>query len=125
MDRQFALGKAFYDLPLEEKKKYQPDLDSGDYNGYRPAGRRLLSGGVYDKTEVWNMATKDGHITQPIPQLLKDNLEEIETFAKVSWCQANLFLYIYKYTSVHPASSRVDITDPKTSRTSTTKSWIR
>lgn len=29
------------------------------------------------------MATKDGHITQPIPQLLKDNLEEIETFAKV------------------------------------------
>lgn len=37
------------------------------------------------------MATKDGHITQPIPQLLKDNLEEIETFAKVrakaSWVQ--------------------------------------
>lgn len=29
------------------------------------------------------MATKDGHITQPIPQLLKDNLEEIEAFAKV------------------------------------------
>lgn len=83
VDRQFALGSAFYDLPLEEKLKYQPDLDSGDYNGYRPGGRRLLSGGIYDKTEVWNMATKDGHITQPIPQLLKDNLEEIESFAKV------------------------------------------
>ncbi|CAN8104510.1 unnamed protein product [Discula destructiva] len=82
VDRQFALGSAFYDLPLEEKLKYQPDLDSGDYNGYRPGGRRLLSGGVYDKTEVWNMATRDGHITQPIPQLLKDNLEEIEAFAK-------------------------------------------
>lgn len=52
VDRQFALGNAFYNLPLEEKLKYQPDLDSGDYNGYRPAGRRLLSGGVYDKTEV-------------------------------------------------------------------------
>lgn len=58
VDRQFALGNAFYDLPLEEKLKYQPDLDSGDYNGYRPAGRRLLSGGVYDKTEVWNMASR-------------------------------------------------------------------
>lgn len=82
VDRQFALGKAFYDLPLEEKKKYQPDLDSGDYNGYRPAGRRLLSGGVHDKTEVWNMATKDGHITQPVPELLQSNLAEIEAFAK-------------------------------------------
>lgn len=57
VDRQFALGNEFYKLPIEEKLKYQPDLDAGDYNGYRPAGRRLLSGGVYDKTEVWNMAS--------------------------------------------------------------------
>lgn len=62
VDKQFALGNAFYDLPLEEKLKYQPDLDSGDYNGYRPAGRRLLSGGVYDKTEVWNMASECLHL---------------------------------------------------------------
>jgi isopenicillin N synthase-like dioxygenase len=42
VDRQFALGREFYDLPLEEKKKYysQAALDSGDYNGYRPAGLR-------------------------------------------------------------------------------------
>jgi isopenicillin N synthase-like dioxygenase len=58
VDRQFSLGQSFYELPLEEKLKYVPDLDSGDYNGYRPAGRRLLSGGVADKTEVWNMASK-------------------------------------------------------------------
>lgn len=58
VDQQFALGQAFYELPLEEKLKYVPDLDNGDYNGYRPAGRRLLSGGIYDKTEVWNMASK-------------------------------------------------------------------
>lgn len=82
IDRQFALGQAFYDLPLEEKFKYVPDLDAGDYNGYRPAGRRTLSGGVKEKTEVWNMATKDGKITQPIPTLLKNHLEEIEAFAK-------------------------------------------
>lgn len=58
IDRQFALGQAFYDLPLEEKFKYVPNLDAGDYNGYRPAGRRTLSGGVKEKTEVWNMASK-------------------------------------------------------------------
>ena len=57
VDTQFALGQQFYELPLQEKLKYQPDLDSGDYNGYRPAGRRVLSGGIKDKTEVWNMAS--------------------------------------------------------------------
>lgn len=42
VDRQFALGREFYDLPLEEKLKYHnlEDLHRGDYNGYRPAGLR-------------------------------------------------------------------------------------
>ncbi|KAI6777451.1 hypothetical protein HG530_001396 [Fusarium avenaceum] len=82
VDTQFALGQQFYELPLEEKLKYQPDLDSGDYNGYRPAGRRLLSGGIKDKTEVWNMATNDGHITQPLPELLEENKALIESFSQ-------------------------------------------
>jgi isopenicillin N synthase-like dioxygenase len=44
VDRQFALGREFYDLPLEEKMKYHnpDDLRSGEYNGYRPAGWRQL-----------------------------------------------------------------------------------
>lgn len=58
VDRQFAIGQSLYELPLEEKLKYVPDLDSGDYNGYRPAGRRLLAGGIPDKTEVFNLASK-------------------------------------------------------------------
>lgn len=42
VDRQFALGREFYDLPLEEKLKYhsENDLIGGNYNGYRPAGTR-------------------------------------------------------------------------------------
>lgn len=42
VDRQFALGREFYSLPLEEKLKYhsRADLDRGEYNGYRPAGHR-------------------------------------------------------------------------------------
>ncbi|PNP81241.1 hypothetical protein FNYG_05273 [Fusarium nygamai] len=82
IDRQFALGNAFYNLPIEEKLKYVPDLDAGEYNGYRPGGRRILSGGVKEKTEVWNMATDNGKITQPVPKLLKDHIDEITSFAK-------------------------------------------
>lgn len=43
VDRQFALGREFYNLPLEEKLKYhnEDDLVSGNYNGYRPAGHRV------------------------------------------------------------------------------------
>ena len=42
VDRQFALGREFYDLPLEDKLKYHnlEDLRKGEYNGYRPAGLR-------------------------------------------------------------------------------------
>jgi isopenicillin N synthase-like dioxygenase len=42
VNRQFALGREFYALPLEEKLKFhsQKDLESGEYNGYRPAGTR-------------------------------------------------------------------------------------
>ncbi|KAK7968022.1 uncharacterized protein PG986_002299 [Apiospora aurea] len=65
VDRQFALGQAFYELPLEEKLK--------------KAGAER---GLKDKVEVWNMATNDGHITQPVPDLLKEHIDEIETFAE-------------------------------------------
>lgn len=43
VDRQFALGREFYGLPLEEKLKYHnsDDLVNGEYNGYRPAGHRM------------------------------------------------------------------------------------
>ena len=42
VDRQFALGREFYDLPLEEKLEFHnlEDLRRGEYNGYRPAGLR-------------------------------------------------------------------------------------
>lgn len=60
VDRQFALGQKFYELPLEEKAKYTPDLDNGEYNGYRPAGRRILGGGVPDQTEVYNIPSESG-----------------------------------------------------------------
>ena len=42
VNRQFAIGNKFYELPLEEKQKYTPEgLDQGQFNGYVPAGRRM------------------------------------------------------------------------------------
>ena len=45
VDRQFALGREFYALPLEERLKYHSikDLENGEYNGYRPAGLRACA----------------------------------------------------------------------------------
>lgn len=60
VNRQFSIGKQFYDLPLEEKLRYVPEglgkqpvscafylpilmkfIDNGQFNGYVPAGRRV------------------------------------------------------------------------------------
>ncbi|KAL7422590.1 hypothetical protein Q5752_003238 [Cryptotrichosporon argae] len=82
VDRQFALGQRFYELPLEEKLKYVPDLDAGEYNGYRPAGRRVLAGGLRDKVEVFNMPKWNGHFPMDYPSLITENQAEIEAFAR-------------------------------------------
>lgn len=46
VDRQFAIGKAVFDLPTEEKLLYRADLENGGYNGYKPLGLRVSKGFV-------------------------------------------------------------------------------
>ncbi|CAG9936437.1 unnamed protein product [Clonostachys rosea f. rosea IK726] len=82
VDQQFALGQAFYNLPLEQRLQYTADLDAGNYTGYRPAGRRRLNGGLPEKTEMWNMSTEDGQVRQPLPYPLDGYRNEIEQFSK-------------------------------------------
>jgi len=82
VDRQFALGQAFYELPLEVKEEYTPDLENGVYNGYRPAGRRVVGGGLKDQTEVYNIPKFQGDFPQEHPSPVKENLPEIEEFAR-------------------------------------------
>ncbi len=75
VNRQFSIGKEFYEIPLEEKLKYVPeglgescpsillaaliivDADKGMFNGYVPSGRRILEpvSGIRDHTEVYNI----------------------------------------------------------------------
>ncbi|OCH89681.1 Clavaminate synthase-like protein [Obba rivulosa] len=85
VNRQFALGKQFYEVPLEEKLKYVPeDLDNGAFNGYVPSGRRILEpvSGLRDRTEVYNIPKFNGDFEHRHPDVVQNNLPEIEEFAR-------------------------------------------
>ncbi|KAJ5617704.1 hypothetical protein N7537_002818 [Penicillium hordei] len=84
IDNQFALGREFYALPLEEKLKFHSasDLERGEYNSYRPAGHRILGNGVKDNVQVYNLPKFDGYHERPQPSVLADNIKEIEAFSR-------------------------------------------
>ncbi|KAF7328393.1 hypothetical protein MVEN_02555000 [Mycena venus] len=86
VNRQFAIGKAFYDLPLEEKLRYVPDnFDKGGFNGYMPAGRIISvdpNTGLKDKVEVYNIPKFNGDFTHDHPAPVLRNLPEIEQFVR-------------------------------------------
>ncbi|KAJ5619839.1 hypothetical protein N7510_003823 [Penicillium lagena] len=84
IDHQFALGREFYALPLEEKLKYHSssDLERGQYNGYRPAGHRMLGNGIRDNVQVFNIPKFDGQHVRPQPAVVQDHIEEVESFSR-------------------------------------------
>jgi len=84
VDHQFALGREFYDLPLEEKLKFHNavELESGNYNGYRPAGRRELIDGIFDNIETYNIPKFDGFHPRSHPSVLQAHIQEIEKFSR-------------------------------------------
>ncbi|KAJ7204667.1 Clavaminate synthase-like protein [Mycena pura] len=85
VDRQFALGKRFYELPLEEKLKYVPQgLDEGQFNGYVPVGRRTIDqeGKIKDQIEIYNIPKFNGDFRHNHPPVVTEKLEEIEEFAR-------------------------------------------
>jgi len=54
IQQQFTLAKNFFNLPLEEKMRYECDFANGGYNGYRPSGRNKI-GNVKDNVEIYNI----------------------------------------------------------------------
>lgn len=84
IDEQFALGREFYALPLEEKLKFHSaeDLARGEYNGYRPAGHRILGNGIKDNVQVYNIPKFDGHHPRAQPAVLQEHIKEIEAFQR-------------------------------------------
>jgi len=85
VNRQFNIGKQLYEVPLEEKLKYVPEgLDNGAFNGYVPAGRRILdpASGLRDRVEIYNIPKFNGDFKHEHPALIEEHLPEIEEFAK-------------------------------------------
>jgi isopenicillin N synthase-like dioxygenase len=82
VDRQFAIGKKVFQLPTEEKIKYRADLENGGYNGYKPLGIREIRPGVFDNTEIFNIPKFIPAYERPQPEVITENWDEIEVFAK-------------------------------------------
>jgi len=85
VNRQFSIGKQFYELPLEEKLKYVPEgLDNGKFNGYVPAGRYILdaASGLRDRVEIYNIPKFNGAFPHHHASVVQDRLPEIEEFAR-------------------------------------------
>ncbi|KAJ3959531.1 hypothetical protein N0V92_003847 [Colletotrichum tropicale] len=82
VDRQFAIGKSVFELPTEEKLKYRADLENGGYNGYKPLGLREVRPGVFDNTEIFNIPKFIPAFERPQPNVINENKEEIEHFAR-------------------------------------------
>nr|GAT49625.1 predicted protein [Mycena chlorophos] len=85
VDRQFALCKAFYDLPLATKMQYtNPDFAKGAFNGYMPTGRVVVdpNTGLKDKVEVYNIPKFSSDFAHNHPEPVADSVAEIEGFVR-------------------------------------------
>lgn len=80
VDQQFTLAKSFFDLPVDEKAKYECNYAAADYNGWRRNSKDRPNGHV----EIYNIPkfTKDFEGKYPQPDLLKAHLPDIEHFSK-------------------------------------------
>ncbi|KAL1873257.1 hypothetical protein Daus18300_004077 [Diaporthe australafricana] len=82
VDRQFAIGKAVFDLPTEEKLLYRADLENGGYNGYKPLGLREIKPGIFDNTEIFNIPKFIPAFERRQPEVINASRAEIEHFAR-------------------------------------------
>ena len=82
VDRQFAIGRDIFNLPMSEKLQYRADLESGNYNGYRPLGVAQIVPGVKDNVEMYNLFKFLPQLTRNHPDVITRNREEIETFQR-------------------------------------------
>ncbi|KAJ4388896.1 hypothetical protein N0V93_006357 [Gnomoniopsis smithogilvyi] len=77
--RQYALCQAVFDLPLEEKMKYQCDTAKGDFRGYKAQSTGKLAG--RDNDERYNIPKFTPEHERPHPQLIRDHWDEIKAFS--------------------------------------------
>ncbi|PKK44881.1 hypothetical protein CI102_9483 [Trichoderma harzianum] len=82
VDRQFAIGKEVFNLPMEEKLQFRAELEKGGYNGYKPLGLREVAPGIFDNTEIYNIPKFIPAYERPQPEIINQHRDEIEQFAR-------------------------------------------
>ncbi|KAH8664731.1 putative oxidoreductase [Xylariales sp. PMI_506] len=99
IDNQFTLAKNFFELPVEEKEKFEINYAAADYNGWRRPGRYVQES-VKDNVEIYNFAkfTKDFEGKYDHPDLLKAHLPEIEVFHRA--LHANVVLPLLRLFAI-------------------------
>ncbi|KEQ76770.1 Clavaminate synthase-like protein [Aureobasidium namibiae CBS 147.97] len=91
----FEIGKEIFDLPVEEKIKY--DLkDQGSYFGYKGYGQGIINAkGTKDRNEFYNVSKDDIlGLSEPLPapELLEPHRELLKSFMQHSHALVNLLL---------------------------------
>lgn len=71
IDLQFAIAKAFFELPEEERLRHRAPLEDGSYNGYRPLGALSLSPGMRDTLEFYSIFKFIPQSERSHPDLIK------------------------------------------------------
>ncbi|KAM0544380.1 hypothetical protein ACHAPJ_011839 [Fusarium lateritium] len=79
VQRQYALCQGFFELPLEEKLRYECDTARGDFRGYKPQSTGELAG--RDNDERYNIPKFTPEHKRDHPQLITDHLDEIRDFS--------------------------------------------
>ncbi|KAF9074173.1 hypothetical protein BDP27DRAFT_1317421 [Rhodocollybia butyracea] len=84
VNKQFALGKAFYDLPQEEKDVFTvKGIERGNYNGY-VNNKRIIEEktGLRSQVEVYNIPKFNGDFEHHHPAIIDEHLQEVEEFSR-------------------------------------------
>jgi isopenicillin N synthase-like dioxygenase len=82
IDLQFAIAKAFFELPVEERLRHLAPLHEGNYNGYRPLGTLSLFPGLLDSLEFYSIFKFIPQSQRSQPELIKRYSAEIERFSR-------------------------------------------
>ena len=99
VQRQYQIGQAFFDLPIEERDKpeLRCDFGKGNYFGYRAAHEKKIMGtDVLDNVESVNIAKFiPRYENEPLHPFFKQFREEIEDFSRRSLDLANKIFTLF------------------------------
>ncbi|KAL6247654.1 hypothetical protein RBB50_005002 [Rhinocladiella similis] len=100
IDQQFTLAKHFFELPVEEKEKYESNYAEGENNGWRRSRPQHQRPGTIDNIEILNFPKfiKDFEGKYAYPDLLKPYLPEIEVFSRA--LHANVVLPLLRLFAI-------------------------